>query len=123
MSEYPRKVTIEDPKLVEWINKKADLMKELIKASDRVTEAEKEANKIAMQVQKFKDKIILRTNQIAKPHLTDDFEELEKIDIEGGELNLTIINHLEEWKKSYLAQRKEAEQPEEQPTGPIVSVI
>ncbi len=66
---------------------------------------ENERNKIALKVQKWKDKIIPLTQKISKPLLADEFEDFSEITLENGEATLKIFNHLEEWKENFNKKR------------------
>jgi hypothetical protein len=71
---------------------------------------ENERNKIALKVQKWKDKIISVTHRSAKPYLTEEFEDFHDIILENGELVLTIFSHLEDYKalkRSQLQKKKD----------------
>ena len=63
-------------------------------------ELENKRNKIGLKVQKWKDIIIPRTQEIAKKHLQDEFEDFNEIRIENGEVILEIFSHLETWKEA-----------------------
>lgn len=59
---------------------------------------ENDRNKVALKIQKLKDLIIPMTQKIAKPYLTEEFEDFNDIRLENGEIVLEIFSHLEDFK-------------------------
>ena len=68
---------------------------------------ETERNKIALKVQKHKDKIIPMAQKIMKPLLENEFEDYAGIDVIEGELEATIFNHLDDFKEKFLKTKKQ----------------
>jgi predicted nucleic acid-binding Zn-ribbon protein len=66
-------------------------------------EKENERNKIALKVQKIKDRVVPKIQAIAKPHL-DEYEDIQTADIKNGVVEVTVYSRLEEWKKAYQAK-------------------
>jgi len=67
----------------------------------KVKEAwETERNKLGLKIQKFKDLIIPLTQKVAKPLLTDEFEDFSDIRLENGEVVIDIFSHLDDWKEA-----------------------
>lgn len=76
-------------------------------ANKQKEELETERNKIALNAQKYNDKIISLAREIMKPHLQDEFEDYESIRVENGELIATIFNHVEEFKINFNKRKKQ----------------
>jgi len=103
-------------KEVDEINKliyekiKAETPQELREKYDNIKkqkdDAETERNKIALDAQKRNDKIIPLAREIMKPHLENQYDDYESIQIENGELVATIFNHLQEFEERFNATKK-----------------
>lgn len=86
--------------------KKAGISKELIASFEEKENAKKELeskrNKIALKVQKWKDRIIPMGQRLAKPHLQNEYEDYETLMLdENGNIIVKIFSHLEEWKERF----------------------
>lgn len=68
---------------------------------------EKDRNKVALKVQKFKDRSIPLARKLMKPHLQDEFDDYEGVVLENGELIGTIFNHLLDWKEKWREKLRE----------------
>ena len=69
-------------------------------------DAEIERNKIALNAQKYNDKIIPISRELTKQYLTDSFDDYDTIKLEDGEIVATIFNHLEEFKVNFNKRKK-----------------
>lgn len=67
---------------------------------------ERERNKIALKVQKIKDKAVPIIQKMVKPYLKE-FEDIEKADIVGDEIVVTLFNRIDEYKKLLKGEEKE----------------
>lgn len=88
---YERKKAAVSPDLIASFEEKEKTKKEL----------ETKRNKIALRVQKWKDKIIPMGQRLAKPFLQDEFEDYETLLIEDGEIVVKIFSHLEDYKEHF----------------------
>ncbi len=79
------------PKDVEVAHK--DLMKQK-------EEKERERNKIALKVQKIKDKVVPIIKKEVKP-LLKEYEDIETAKVEKGQVVIETFNHLEQFKTSF----------------------
>jgi len=84
-----------------------DLRDKYDTANKKKEELETERNKIALNAQKYNDKIIPLAREIMKPHLQDEFDDYEGIRVENGELIATIFNHVEEFKINFNKRKKQ----------------
>lgn len=78
------------------------------KHKDLLSEKEKlerDRNKLALKVQKVKDKVVPMLQKEIKPHLKE-YEDVESAELKGEVVKVTIFSHLEEFKKSYKAKNK-----------------
>lgn len=64
-------------------------------------EKEEERNKIAINAQKYNDKIIPLGKKLMKPYLTDEYEDYDSIKIEDGEVVATVFSHLNDFKNNF----------------------
>lgn len=62
-------------------------------------EKESARNKIALKIQKWKDKIIPLAQKLMKPFLQDEFDDYNDLVLENGEVVGTIFNHQDEFLK------------------------
>jgi hypothetical protein len=62
---------------------------------------ERERNKIALKVQKIKDKIIPLIRKEVKPLLKDPFDDIETAQIKEDKVVVDTFNHIEEFKKKF----------------------
>lgn len=76
-------------------------MKEAHTALMKKREAlERERNKLALKVQKFKDKLIPMIQKAVKP-LLKEFDDIETAKVKDGEVIITSFNHLEDFKRKF----------------------
>lgn len=71
--------------------------KDLMKAKE---DKEQERNKIALKVQKIKDRVIPIIHKEVKPQLVE-YEDIQTAEIVKGEVVVKIYSKLEEWKEAY----------------------
>jgi len=67
--------------------------------------AERDRNKIALKVQKVKDRIIPIIQKEVRPKL-EKYEDLENVDVVDGEIVVKTFSHLEEFKKRFDEKNK-----------------
>lgn len=77
--------------------------KELMKKRE---EKERERNKIALKIQKIKDRVIPLIQKVVKPQLKE-YEDIQTAQIKKGVVEVEVFSRLEEWKNAYQkAQEK-----------------
>ncbi len=88
-------------KIYAKLNKEVDpALKAKYEANNTLKEElENQRNKIALKVQKTKDRIIPMTQKAAKSLLKDEFEDFSEVRYENGEVVIDIFSHLETWKE------------------------
>lgn len=118
----PKALTDRGDEITRQLN---ELAKELEKISNEVTDAklaaipsdvkeqhqklladkekcERERNKIALKIQKIKDKIIPIVQKEVKPFLKDEFDDIETARATpDGKVTITTFNHLEDYKSKF----------------------
>ena len=62
---------------------------------------ETERNKIALKAQKFNGKIIPLGQKLMKPFLEDTYDDYDTIQLQDGEIQATIFNHLVDYKNNF----------------------
>lgn len=77
-----------------------DMYNEHYALRDKKEKLERERNKVALKIQKMKDKLIPKIQKLVKPHL-EEYEDIEKSDIKNNELIVYIYNRLEEFKNNF----------------------
>lgn len=66
-------------------------------------EGERRRNKIALKVQKIKDKVVPLIHKYVKP-LLKEYEDIETAKLEDGKVVIETFNHLEQWKKNFKSR-------------------
>jgi len=89
-----------------------DIVKEKLKAiptelekkhKDLMAEKEKlerDRNKLALKVQKIKDKVVPLIKKEVEP-LLKEFEDIETVEVKSGVAEIKVFSHLEEFKKNF----------------------
>jgi len=85
----------------------ADLI-ESYKAKEKQKEnTERERAKIGHKIQKVKDRIIPRAQQLGKEHLPTPFDDFETLTLtKDGKIEMKLFNHKELWEEKFLKNRK-----------------
>lgn len=86
--------------LKKLLEEKEELVKQGRELTVQIEKLEKERAKIGLQIQKKKDKIIPLVDKEVRPNLVE-YEDIETVVLEKGEIKVTVFNHLEEFKKAY----------------------
>lgn len=68
-------------------------------------EKERERNKIALKIQKIKDRIVPIIQKVVAPTL-QEFEDIQTADVKNGVVEVKTYSRLEEWKNAYRAKNK-----------------
>lgn len=76
------------------------MVKKHYKLRDDKEQLERERNKIALKIQKVKDRLIPLVKKEVTPQL-QEFEDIEKVEIKKGEAVVSVFNHVEEFKKTF----------------------
>ena len=67
---------------------------------DKKEKLERERNKVALKIQKIKDKVIPMIQKSVMPHLKE-YDDIEKAEVVDDEVVVTTFNRLEEFKKQF----------------------
>lgn len=90
-------------KKLDGIPKKlADEHKDLMKLKEK---KERERNKIALKVQKVKDRAIPIIQKVAAPQLKE-FEDIQTATVKKGVVKVKVYSRLDEWKEAYRKKNK-----------------
>lgn len=79
----------------------ADKHKDLMKKRE---EKERERNKVALKIQKIKDRIVPKIAVIVKPQL-GEYEDVETAIVKDDVIVIKTFSYLEEWKKGFEARK------------------
>ena len=82
-----------------------EIRKEHQELVSRKEQLEIDRNKIALKVQKVKDRVIPMIRKEVAPKLAE-YEDIETAQIKGKTVTVKTFNHLEDWKKSWVAKNK-----------------
>ncbi len=67
-------------------------------------EMERDRNKVALKIQKIKDRIVPLIQKECKPLLAE-FDDIETAQARGGKVFVTTFNHLADWKRKFKARQ------------------
>jgi hypothetical protein len=62
---------------------------------------ERDRNKVALKVQKIKDKVVPLIQKEVKPLLKDPYDDIETAKTKDGKVIISTYNRLEDWKKTF----------------------
>jgi len=99
---------IPSKELIELLSKKTVLIDEARGYSKEIETLEGTRRKVGLQVQKIKDKVIPLVKKLTDGKLAE-FEEITQVDIKDGEIDITVVNVVEDFKRDYLEAKKKAE--------------
>jgi predicted nucleic acid-binding Zn-ribbon protein len=68
-------------------------------------ELETERNKIALKIQKIKDKLVPILKKEITPHL-QEFDDTESVELKNGKIIVKTFNYLEDFKKQFRNKKK-----------------
>jgi hypothetical protein len=86
--------------IVELLTKKETLVKEGREVTKKIDELENDRRKIGLQIQKVKDKVIPLVNKLMEGNLKE-FEEIGTVEVKDGELDISIVDVIENFKRDY----------------------
>lgn len=78
----------------------ADIKKKHLALIDKKQEKERERNKVALKVQKIKDRVVPMIKKEVTPHL-EQYEDIETAVVKGQKVEIQIFSHLEQWKAAF----------------------
>lgn len=94
-----------------WLEKKNKLVLEGREQHKIVTKEQEKLNKIGLQIQKYKDKIIPLVKKVQEDQrekgMLGEFEEYQSVEIENDEVVITTFDAVEEYKNKIREQRNE----------------
>lgn len=112
---------IKSKKMVELLTKKKELIEKVKSITEEMEVLDKDRRKIALQVQKIKDKVVPEVRNKVYPTL-GDFEEVESFDVKKGSdeiIEVKILNRIDEFKEVYLSEKKKKLAEEDAKYGKI----
>lgn len=112
---------IKSKKLVDLLKKKKELTEKVKEITEKMEEQDKERRKLALQVQKIKDKVIPEVRNKVYPTL-GEFEEVESFDIKKDSedvVEVKILDRIDEFKKTYIVAKKQKLSEEDAKYGVI----
>ena len=97
-SKTDNQIITQDEKVAKLLIEKTGLIKDGRAISEDIEKLENDRNKVALRVQKIKDKIIPFAKKIKKDQL-GRYEDIQSIDLLGEDIVLTTFDYIEEYKK------------------------
>lgn len=92
---------IEDKKLAAIPKELIDEHKGYLKDIEKL---ERDRNKIALKVQKIKDRVVPMIQKEVKDKL-EEYDDIETAKVKDGKVVLTTFNHLQDWKRKFKARQ------------------
>lgn len=83
-----------------------ELVDKHIEKAKKKEKIERELNRIGLKIERIKTRYIPKIQKIARPQLTDEFDDLDTSILRDGKIVVTVFNHVEEFKKNYLSRKK-----------------
>ncbi len=71
---------------------------EVLKQKEKL---ERERNKVALKVQKIKDKVVPIIQKEVRPLLKDEYDDIETAKLKDGKIVIETFNHIEDFKKKF----------------------
>ena len=102
-----RIVKLKNDKLYDLLKQKTEAVSEGQAIFKEKEEVEKRLNKAGLKIQKYKDKIVPLVQGLTKNEV-GAFEDLVSVNIKDGEIILTIVDKVEEFKNRWLEAKYEA---------------
>jgi len=88
--------------------KKRELVKTGQGISKEIEKLETDRNKLALQIQKIKDKIMPFAKKVKAENL-DKYDSIQSIELKGDDILITTFNYLDEYKKQLDEKIKKGE--------------
>lgn len=66
---------------------------------------ERDRNKIALKIQKIKDRVIPLIQKECKP-LLGEYDDIETATVKNGTVVISTFNHMEDWKRKFKARQR-----------------
>ena len=82
-----------------------EMKKKHYKLRDDKEKMEKDRNKIALKIQKIKDRVIPKIQKEVLGQLDGEFEDIDRVELKGAKAIAYTFSHLEEFKKRFLEKR------------------
>jgi len=98
LSSNKGQIITQDEKVAKLLIEKTGLIKDGRAISEDIEKLENDRNKVALRVQKIKDKIIPFAKKIKKDQL-GRYEDIQSIDLIGEDIVLTTFDYIQEYKK------------------------
>ena len=102
-------IKINHKELGSLLSKKNELVTEGREISKQIEKLETERNKVGLQIQKVKDKLIPLVKKLTEGKL-EQFEEITTVEPYGSEIVINTCNVVEDFKRQYLEQTKGQEE-------------
>ena len=79
----------------------ADMKKEHEDLMKKREELERDRNKVALKVQKIKDRVVPLIQKEVKPMLKEEFDDIETAKVKDGKLVISTFNHRKDWEVKF----------------------
>lgn len=79
----------------------ADMKAEHMALLKQKEERERDRNKVALKIQKIKDRIVPMIQKIVKPLLKDEYDDIETAKLQGDKITIQTFNHLADYKSKF----------------------
>jgi len=101
-----KQIIAQDEKISKLLLKKKELVENGRKTSRQIEGLESDRNKLALQVQKIKDKVMPFAKRIKKENL-GKYEDIQSIELKGDDIVITTFDYIDEYRKQLDKKIKE----------------
>ena len=110
MTNYMKKLTINNDKIFNVLKEKDDISKELKAMAEEEKKTQEKANKMIAKLQRLDEKVRPEINRENEKIEKNEFEQLSRVLIEEDKLIFEVVDRLSEWKDSYKKAIEEAKE-------------
>lgn len=107
-----RYITIENNDIKDLVTKKGDLVAEGRKLYEEIEKLQEEGKEIATKIQAVKDEVIPMIAEEVKSMEIGEYEAVGSTEIIEGELKVSVIDQLEDFKARHKKAKEDAERQE-----------
>lgn len=79
----------------------AEMKAEHLALLKKKEDLERDRNKVALKIQKIKDRIIPMIQKIVKPLLKDEYDDIETAKLQGDKITIQTFNHVTDFKNKF----------------------
>lgn len=109
-----RQVRFKSAELIALMQERGELITKGRDLTNKLEKLEKQRNKVALQADKLSSKMRPTLDKLVKPEV-GEFEDVNNIEIQNGEVVVEIYDRLEDFKKQFRKAKEEQEKKAKAP--------